>query len=66
MRALGKRSEGAATDSFTQGDDDGRPMNCPEPVVASGWRRDYQGRWQAVDACAEHASQLEQAPWAKE
>ena len=24
-------------------DDDGRPANCPEPTLTSGWRRDDQG-----------------------
>jgi hypothetical protein len=26
-------------------DPDGKPGNCPEPPVRSGWRRDGQGRW---------------------
>ncbi len=32
-------------------------MNCPEPVVTSGWTRDDAGRRYAIDACAEHAWQ---------
>ena len=43
---------------FVYTEDDGRPTNCPKPPVRSGWRRDGQGRWYVVDACAEHASQL--------
>jgi hypothetical protein len=39
-------------------DDDGHPTECPAPPVGSGWRRDGQGRWYAVDACAAHAGQL--------
>jgi hypothetical protein len=27
----------------------GRPTNCPEPPVRSGWRRDGHGRWYVVD-----------------
>jgi hypothetical protein len=41
---------------------DGKPTNCPEPTVTSGWRQDYRGRWYAVDACAGHASQLVSRP----
>jgi len=43
-------------------DPDGKPGNCPEPTVTSGWRRDGPGRWYAVDACAEHSSQLMSRP----
>lgn len=39
-------------------DDDGRPANCPELVVRSGWLRDWQGRWHVVDACERHSSEL--------
>jgi hypothetical protein len=38
------------------------PPNCPEPPVSSGWRRDHQGRWYPVDACAGHAGQLLRRP----
>ena len=38
-------------------DPDGKPTGCPAPRVASGWRRDYQGRWYPVSACAGHARQ---------
>jgi hypothetical protein len=41
---------------------DGKPENCPEPTVASGWLRDGRGRWYVVDACAGHASQLVKRP----
>jgi len=47
---------------FVYTEDDGRPANCPEPSVTSGWRRDGQGRWYAVDACAGHSSQLVSRP----
>lgn len=47
---------------FVYTEDDGRPANCPEPIVTSGWRRDGQGRWYAVDACAGHSSQLVSRP----
>jgi hypothetical protein len=43
-------------------DPDGKPDNCPEPTVTSGWRQDYQGRWHVVDACAAHASELVKRP----
>lgn len=43
-------------------DQDGRPMVCPELVVVSGWRQDWQRRLYAVDACEEHAPQLEHDP----
>jgi len=43
-------------------DPDGTPDNCPEPTVTSGWRRDAQGRWYAVDACAAHHCQLVSRP----
>ena len=33
---------------FVYVEDDGRPANCPEPTVTSGWRRDDQGRWHVV------------------
>ncbi len=39
-------------------DDDGRAMRCPGEPVAVGWTRDGRGRWYAVDACEQHASQL--------
>ena len=47
---------------FVYVEDDGRPANCPEPTVTSGWRRDGQGRWYVVDACAQHRSQLQTRP----
>lgn len=34
---------------FVYVDGDGLPANCPEPTVASGWRRDGQGRGYVVD-----------------
>jgi hypothetical protein len=43
---------------FVYGSEDGHPTHCPEPTVTSGWRRDGQGRWYVVDACARHSSQL--------
>jgi hypothetical protein len=43
-------------------DHDGRPMKCPQPIIAVGWTRDGDGRWYAVDACEQHASQLERRP----
>lgn len=43
---------------FVYVDGDGRPANCPEPTVTSGWRRHGQGRWYVLDACARHAPQL--------
>jgi hypothetical protein len=43
-------------------DPEGKPDNCPEPTVTSGWRRDYLGRWYVVDACARHAPQLMKRP----
>ncbi|MGA3220355.1 MAG: hypothetical protein ABSE77_14965 [Acidimicrobiales bacterium] len=43
-------------------DPGGKPTGCPAPPVASGWRRDYQGRWYAVDACAHHGPQLQGRP----
>ena len=43
---------------FVYVDGDGRPANCPEPTVTSGWRRCGQGRWYVLDACARHAPQL--------
>ena len=47
-------------------DDDGRPMSCPEPIVASGWvLAEYTGRWHYVDACERHASELVSPPGQK-
>jgi hypothetical protein len=37
---------------------DGRPMSCPRPVRASGWRSDGAGRWSRVDACERRAADL--------
>lgn len=38
---------------------EGRPEMCPDLVAGSGWRyEEYHGRWCALDACAEHLSQL--------
>jgi hypothetical protein len=47
---------------FVYADGDGHPANCPEPVAATGWKYDYLGHWHVVDACAEHASQIERRP----
>lgn len=47
---------------FVYVDSDGRPANCPESTVTSGWRRDGQDRWHVVDACARHSSQLLSQP----
>lgn len=35
-----------------------RPTHCPGEVITRGWWKDRQGRWWAVDACQEHASEL--------
>ena len=40
---------------FAYGTDDGHPEHCLDWPVCSGWRRDYQGRWYVVDACARHS-----------
>ena len=43
--------------------DDGRPMNCPEPVVGSGWRlEEFTGEWHLVDSCEQHLSELLERP----
>jgi hypothetical protein len=47
---------------FVYEEPDGRPANCPCPPVTSGWRRDGEGRWHAVDACKRHAAQLQALP----
>ena len=44
-------------------DEHGKPTVCPEPPVRVGWRYAAHTRsWYAVDACAQHASQLERRP----
>ena len=43
-------------------DEFGKPTECPQPVIASGWTSDGRGHWYAVDACERHASQLERRP----
>ncbi|MDA8300236.1 MAG: hypothetical protein M0005_01530 [Actinomycetota bacterium] len=43
-------------------DADGKPVGCPKPATASGWRSDYRGRWYSVDACARHADRLSTRP----
>ena len=41
----------------------GKPTVCPEPPVRVGWRYAAHTRtWHAVDACAQHASQLPSRP----
>ena len=47
---------------FVDGTQDGHPEHCPGQPMASGWRRDGQDRWSAIDACAQHRSQLEARP----
>jgi hypothetical protein len=47
---------------YVYGEGDGHPENCPEPPVRAGWKRDYLGRWHPVDACAVHASQVDDRP----
>ena len=44
------------------GSDDGHPAHCPEPTVSSGWRREGQGRWYVVGACARHSSSADLGP----
>jgi len=41
-------------------DEHGKPENCPEPIVAVGWAR--LDRWYEVDACTEHAAQVQSRP----
>ncbi len=44
-------------------DEHGKPTECPEPLVASGWvLAEFTGRWHYVDACQRHASQLLDRP----
>jgi hypothetical protein len=38
-------------------DDQGKPANCPKPLVATGWTQ-IGPAWNQVDACTEHATQL--------
>jgi len=38
-------------------DPDGKPDNCPEPPIATGWTQ-IGSKWWQVDACHEHATQL--------
>ena len=47
-------------------EEDGRPMVCPQPIVTSGWTRDGDCRWYEVDACEQHAPQLQKRPARKE
>jgi hypothetical protein len=47
---------------FVYGVDDGHPEHCPSLPVASGWRRDGQGRWYVVDACARHRLEVMDRP----
>ena len=43
-------------------DEHGRPTNCPGRPVKVGWTQDHRVRWYVVDACEEHASQLQGRP----
>jgi len=47
---------------LVDGSKDGHPTHCPELTVTSGWRRDGQGGWYAVDAYAGHRSLLLNRP----
>jgi len=55
-------AEGGRCHRLIYGSEDGHPEHVPEPTVTSGWRRDGQGRWYAVDSCAGHSSQLVSRP----
>lgn len=39
----------------------GQPIHCPGEVVARGRWRDGAGKVRVVEACAEHAGELEQS-----
>jgi hypothetical protein len=38
-------------------DPDGKPDNCPEPIIVVGWLK-IGRQWYQVDSCAEHSVQL--------
>ena len=38
-------------------DPDGKPVNCPDIVIASGWLK-VGDTWHEVDACGRHSAQL--------
>ncbi len=61
-RGPGQPSEVAATGSSTPTTRTGVPPTAPSLRCDSGWRREGDGRWYAVDACAQHASQLLDRP----
>lgn len=37
---------------------DGKPENCPAPLVATGWLQ-VGPKWYQVDSCAQHSAELQ-------